>query len=102
MNQEIENNKKINIGNISNLNKFKNMNINFLRERERERRNSFNSKFLVSNLKSDKSYNNFDISDKKEITNENIENSKIIDFQLPNINNHEMNKYRNSDIIDFL
>ena len=102
MNQEIENNKKINIGNISNLNKFKNMNINFLRERERERRNSFNSKFLVSNLKSDKSYNNFDISDKKGITNENIENSKIIDFQLPNINNHERNKNRNSDIIDFL
>jgi hypothetical protein len=102
LNQEIENNKKINIGNISNLNKFKNMNINFLRERERERRNSFNSKFLVSNLKSDKSYNNFDISDKKGITNENIENSKIIDFQLPNINNHERNKNRNSDIIDFL
>ena len=100
LNQEIENNKKINIGNISNLNKFKNMNINFLRERER--RNSFNSKFLVSNLKSDKSYNNFDISDKKGITNENIENSKIIDFQLPNINNHERNKNRNSDIIDFL
>ena len=98
LNQEIENNKKINIGNISNLNKFKNMNINFLRER----RNSFNSKFLVSNLKSDKSYNNFDISDKKGITNENIENSKIIDFQLPNINNHERNKNRNSDIIDFL
>ena len=100
LNQEIENNKKINIGNISNLNKFKNMNINFLRERER--RNSFNSKFLVSNLKSDKSYNNFDISDKKGISNENIENSKIIDFQLPNINNHERNKNRNSDIIDFL
>ena len=100
LNQEIENNKKINIGNISNLNKFKNMNINFLRERER--RNSFNSKFLVSNLKNDKSYNNFDISDKKGITNENIENSKIIDFQLPNINNHERNKNRNSDIIDFL
>ena len=100
LNKEIENNKKINIGNISNLNKFKNMNINFLRERER--RNSFNSKFLVSNLKSDKSYNNFDISDKKGITNENIENSKIIDFQLPNINNHERNKNRNSDIIDFL
>ena len=92
MNREVENDKKINIGNISNLNKFKNMNINFLRERERERRNSFNSKFLVSNLK----------SDKKEITNENIENSKIIDFQLPNINNHERNKNRNSDIIDFL
>ena len=100
LNQEIENNKKINIGNISNLNKFKNMNINFLRERER--RNSFNSKFLMSNLKSDKSYNNFDISDKKGITNENIENSKIIDFQLPSINNHERNKNRNSDIIDFL
>ena len=100
MNKEIENNKKINIGNISNLNKFKNMNINFLRERER--RNSFNSKFLVSNLKSDKSYNNFDINYKKGITNENIENSKIIDFQLPNINNHERNKNRNSDIIDFL
>ena len=98
LNKEIENDKKINIGNISNLNKFKNMNINFLRER----RNSFNSKFLVSNLKSDKSYNNFDISDKKGITNENIENSKIIDFQLPNINNHERNKNRNSDIIDFL
>ena len=100
LNKEIENDKKINIGNISNLNKFKNMNINFLRERER--RNSFNSKFFVSNLKSDKSYNNFDISDKKGITNENIENSKIIDFQLPNINNHERNKNRNSDIIDFL
>ena len=100
LNKEIENDKKINIGNISNLNKFKNMNINFLRERER--RNSFNSKFLVSNLKNDKSYNNFDISDKKGITNENIENSKIIDFQLPNINNHERNKNRNSDIIDFL
>ena len=100
LNKEIENDKKINIGNISNLNKFKNMNINFLRERER--RNSFNSKFLVSNLKSDKSYNNFDISDKKGITNENIENSKITDFQLPNINNHERNKNRNSDIIDFL
>ena len=98
LNKEIENDKKINIGNISNLNKFKNMNINFLKER----RNSFNSKFLVSNLKSDKSYNNFDISDKKGITNENIENSKIIDFQLPNINNHERNKNRNSDIIDFL
>ena len=100
LNKEIENDKKINIGNISNLNKFKNMNINTLRERER--RNSFNSKFLVSNLKSDKSYNIFDISDKKGITNENIENSKIIDFQLPNINNHERNKNRNSDIIDFL
>ena len=99
LNKEIENDKKINIGNISNLNKFKNMNINFLRERER--RNSFNSKFLVSNLKNI-SYNNFDISDKKGITNENIENSKIIDFQLPNINNHERNKNRNSDIIDFL
>lgn len=100
LNKEIENDKKINIGNISNLNKFKNMNINTLRERER--RNSFNSKFLMSNLKSDKSYNIFDISDKKGITNENIENSKIIDFQLPNINNHERNKNRNSDIIDFL
>ena len=100
MNREVENDKKINIGNISNLNKFKNMNINYIRER----RNSFNSKYFMSNLKNDKSYNNFDINDKNRITNENIENSKIIDFQLPNINNHERNrnKNRNSDIIDFL
>ena len=100
MNREVENDKKINIGNISNLNKYKNMNINYFRER----RNSFNSKYFMSNLKNDKSYNNFDINDKNRITNENIENSKIIDFQLPNINNHERNrnKNRNSDIIDFL
>jgi hypothetical protein len=100
MNREVENDKKINIGNISNLNKFKNMNINYIRER----RNSFNSKYFMSNIKNDKSYNNFDINDKNRITNENIENSKIIDFQLPNINNHERNrnKNRNSDIIDFL
>ena len=100
MNREVENDKKINIGNISNLNKYKNMNINCFRER----RNSFNSKYFMSNIKNDKSYNNFDINDKNRITNENIENSKIIDFQLPNINNHERNrnKNRNSDIIDFL
>ena len=100
MNREVENDKKINIGNISNLNKYKNMNINYFRER----RNSFNSKYFMSNIKNDKSYNNFDINDKNRITNENIENSKIIDFQLPNINNHERNrnKNRNSDIIDFL
>ena len=100
MNREVENDKKINIGNISNLNKYKNMNINYFRER----RNSFNSKYFMSNIKNDKSYNNFDINDKNRMTNENIENSKIIDFQLPNINNHERNrnKNRNSDIIDFL
>ena len=100
MNREVENDKKINIGNISNLNKYKNMNINYFRER----RNSFNSKYFMSNRKNDKSYNNFDINDKNRLTNENIENSKIIDFQLPNINNHERNrnKNRNSDIIDFL
>ena len=100
MNREVENDKKINIGNISNLNKYKNMNINYFRER----RNSFNSKYFMSNIKNDKSYNKFDINDKNRITNENIENSKIIDFQLPNINNHERNrnKNRNSDIIDFL
>ena len=100
MNREVENDKKINIGNISNLNKYKNMNINYFRER----RNSFNSKYFMSNIKNDKSYNKFDINDNNRITNENIENSKIIDFQLPNINNHERNrnKNRNSDIIDFL
>ena len=98
--KENDNSKKINIGSMNNLNKFKNMNISLLKKRER--RNSFNSKFWISNLKNDKSDNGYKINDKNGLTIENIENSKLLDIQLPNIINPERTKNKNSDIIDFL
>ena len=103
-NKEIEKNQKKQINkNINNLQRLKNININFMKEKEkqREQRNAFNSKFLLAGLKN-KSYNGYvsnENSGKNYIINE---NSKLKDLQLPNILNHERNKNRNSDIIDIL
>ena len=58
-----------------------------------------NSKLLISDLKKNKNINN---EYPKNITNENSDNSKLVDFQLPSILNHERNKNKNSDIIEFL
>ena len=103
-NKEIEKNQKKQINkNINNLQRLKNININFMKEKEkqREQRNAFNSKFLLAGLKN-KSYNGY-VSNENRGKNYIInENSKLKDLQLPNILNHERNKNRNSDIIDIL
>ena len=97
-NKEIENNKNININinGLNNLNKLKNIRINFLKEKKREIKNSFNSKFSK--------VIDYALNDNKKINNENdIENSKLIDI-LPEIkdNKKNKNKNKNSDIIEFL
>ena len=96
-NKEIESNKNININGLNNLNKLKNIRINFVKEKKRQIRNSFNSKFSRANYFIDYSLNN-----NKKLANENIENSKIIDSPLPKIKNFKKTKNKNSDIIDIL
>lgn len=102
--KEIENDQKNRIENFNNLKKLKNININFKREKDREKRNILNSKLLIRNINSNKSYNAFITNNNENnIENENeFENSKLIEVQLPNIIIHERNKNKNSDIIDFL
>ena len=80
--------------NIINLNKFQNMRKNLSNDLDK-----LNSKLLISDLKKNKNINN---EYPKNITNENSDNSKLVDFQLPSILNHERNKNKNSDIIEFL
>ena len=80
--------------NIISLNKFQNMRKNLSNDLDK-----LNSKLLISDLKKNKNINN---EYPKNITNENSDNSKVIDFQLPSILNHERNKNKNSDIIEFL
>lgn len=80
--------------NIISLNKFQNMRKNLSSDLDK-----LNSKLLISDLKKNKNINN---EYPKNITNENSDNSKVIDFQLPSILNHERNKNKNSDIIEFL
>jgi len=83
--------KKKNI--IISLNKFQNMRKNLSNDLDK-----LNSKLLISDLKKNKNINEYP----KNITNENSDNSKLVDFQLPSILNHERNKNKNSDIIEFL
>ena len=87
-----ENDKRKN-NNIS-LNKFKNIRKNLSSDLDKNN----NSKLIISNIKIYKKFNEYT----KNITHEYNENSKIIDFQLPNIPKHERNKNKNSDIIAFL
>ena len=87
---ESETKKKNNIS----LNKFQNMRKNLSNDLDK-----LNSKLLISDLKKNKNINN---EYPKNITNENSDNSKLVDFQLPSILNHERNKNKNSDIIEFL
>ena len=87
-----ENDKRKN-NNIS-LNKFKNIRKNLSSDLDKNN----NSKLIISNIKIYKKFNEYT----KNITHEYNENSKIIDFQLPNISKHERNKNKNSDIIAFL
>ena len=87
-----ENDKRKN-NNIS-LNKFKNIRKNLSSDLDKNN----NSKLIISNIKIYKKFNKYT----KNITHEYNENSKIIDFQLPNIPKHERNKNKNSDIIAFL
>ena len=87
---ESETKKKNNIS----LNKFQNMRKNLSSDLDK-----LNSKLLISDLKKNKNINN---EYPKNITNENSDNSKLVDFQLPSILNHERNKNKNSDIIEFL
>jgi hypothetical protein len=79
--------------NIISLNKFQNMRKNLSNDLDK-----LSSKLLILDLKKHKNFNEYP----KNITNENSDNSKIIDFQLPSILNHERNKNKNSDIIEFL
>ena len=87
-----ENDKRKN--NIISLNKFKNIRKNLSSDLDKNN----NSKLIISNIKIYKKFNEYT----KNITHEYNENSKIIDFQLPNISKHERNKNKNSDIIAFL
>ena len=67
-----------------------------MKEKKREIKNSFNSKFSK--------VIDYALNDNKKINNENdIENSKLIDI-LPEIkdNKKNKNKNKNSDIIEFL
>ena len=81
--------------NIISLNKFKNIRNNFSSDLDKNN----NTKLIMSNIKIYKNFNEY-----KNITHECNENSKLIDFQLPNIIKHERNKNKNknSDIIAFL
>ena len=82
-----------NKNNIISLNKFQNMRKNLSSDLDK-----LNSKLLISDLKKNKNINEYP----KNITNENSDNFKLVDFQLPSILNHERNKNKNSDIIEFL
>ena len=82
--------KSKNNNNAISLNKFKNIRNNLSSDLDK-----LNSKLIMSDLKNYKNFNEY----ANNITNE---NSKIIDFQLPNISKLERNKNKNSDIIDFL
>ena len=82
--------KSKNNNNAISLNKFKNIRNNLSSDLDK-----LNSKLIMSDLKNYKNFNDY----ANNITNE---NSKIIDFQLPNISKLERNKNKNSDIIDFL
>ena len=80
--------------NIISLNKFQNMRKNLSNDLDK-----LNSKLLISDLKKNKNINN---EYPKNITNENSDNSKLVDIQLPSILNNERNKNKNYDIIEFL
>ena len=80
--------------NIISLNKFKNIRKNLSGDLDKNN----NSKLIMSNIKIYKNFNEYS----KNITHENDENSKLTDFQLPQILKHERNKNKNSDIIAFL
>ena len=98
--KEFEKNQK---SNLIKLNKFKNININC--SKDRNKFNSSNLKIPYSNLRILKNYNECvknDNNDNNGNTLGNIDNSKLIDFQLPKIMKLERNKNKNSDIIDFL
>ena len=98
--KEFEKNQK---SNLIKLNKFKNININC--SKERNKFNSSNLKIPYSNSRIQKKYNECvknDNNDNNGNTLGNIDNSKLIDFQLPKIIKLERNKNKNSDIIDFL
>ena len=82
-----------NKNNIISLNKFQNIRKNLSNDLDK-----LNSKLLISDLKKNKNINEYP----KNITNENSDNFKLVDFQLPSILNHERNKNKNSDIIEFL
>ena len=83
-------NKSKNNNNVISLNKFKNLRNNLSTDLDK-----LNSKLIMSDLKNYKNFNEY----ANNITNE---NSKIIEFQLPNISKLERNKNKNSDIIAFL
>ena len=83
-------NKSKNNNNVISLNKFKNLRNNLSSDLDK-----LNSKLIMSDLKNYKNFNEY----ANNITNE---NSKIIEFQLPNISKLERNKNKNSDIIAFL
>ena len=98
--KEFEKNQK---RNLINLYKFKNININS--SKEKNKFYSSNLKIPYSNSKIQKKFNECvknDNNDNNGNTLGNIDNSKLIDFQLPKIIKHKRNKSKNSDIINFL
>jgi hypothetical protein len=98
INKEIENNQK---NNIISLNKLRNININF--SKEKDKKNSSKLKFFLSNVKKEQDIEECLKSDNDANASfEKSENTKIIDIQLPNIITNERNKNKNSDIIAFL
>ena len=98
INKEIENNQK---NNIISLNKLKNININF--SKEKDKKNSSKLKFFLSNVKKEQDIKECLKSDNDaKASFEKSENTKLIDIQLPNIITNERNKNKNSDIIAFL
>ena len=98
INKEIENNQK---NNIISLNKLRNININF--SKEKDKKNSSKLKFFLSNVKKEQDIKECLKSDNDaKASFEKSENTKLIDIQLPNIITNERNKNKNSDIIAFL
>ena len=98
INKEIENNQN---NNIISLNKLKNININF--SKEKDKKNSSKLKFFLSNVKKEQDIKECLKSDNDaKASFEKSENTKLIDIQLPNIITNERNKNKNSDIIAFL
>ena len=98
INKEIENNQN---NNIISLNKLRNININF--SKEKDKKNSSKLKFFLSNVKKEQDIKECLKSDNDaKASFEKSENTKLIDIQLPNIITNERNKNKNSDIIAFL
>ena len=98
INKEIENNHN---NNIISLNKLRNININF--SKEKDKKNSSKLKFFLSNVKKEQDIKECLKSDNDaKASFEKSENTKLIDIQLPNIITNERNKNKNSDIIAFL